>query len=151
MNERSDVKFPMWRKKVDLSLLRNGVTPVPLWMCKLWGIVEDFRGINSSLSPQSAVNVQIYGKKLLQKGTLTCQIKGRGSLLFRLNFDEGTLRWLRQAYASAYLLFETQGETSQYRNKTHDFSDFLDIEYNKEWRRFILRDYYKQRPPEHSA
>lgn len=30
--ERSNVEFPMWRKKVDDSLLNDYMTPIPNWL-----------------------------------------------------------------------------------------------------------------------
>ena len=40
--ERSDVKLPMWRKKVDSSLFEDDGTVIPIWVCKTWNIKQDF-------------------------------------------------------------------------------------------------------------
>ena len=36
--ERNDVEHPLWRKKVDRSLLRYSVTPIPGWVGRTWSI-----------------------------------------------------------------------------------------------------------------
>ena len=40
MNERSDIEFPVWRKKVDHSFLNEKVTPIPKWLWSIWKIEE---------------------------------------------------------------------------------------------------------------
>jgi hypothetical protein len=40
--ERSDVDYPLWRKKVDSSLFRQNGTTIPQWTCKMWEIEQDF-------------------------------------------------------------------------------------------------------------
>jgi len=32
--ERTNIQFPVWRKKVDNSLLRHGQTPIPKWVAE---------------------------------------------------------------------------------------------------------------------
>ena len=34
--ERSDIKFPLWRKKVDVTLFKDPATQFPNWLCKVW-------------------------------------------------------------------------------------------------------------------
>jgi hypothetical protein len=34
--ERANIKFPLWRKKVDNSIFRDLGTTVPNWVCDLW-------------------------------------------------------------------------------------------------------------------
>jgi len=40
--ERSNVEFPLWRKKVDKSILEHNGTTIPLWACQMWGLQELF-------------------------------------------------------------------------------------------------------------
>ena len=38
LNERSDIQFPLWRKKVDRSLLERNNTPIPSFLWDQWKI-----------------------------------------------------------------------------------------------------------------
>jgi len=49
--ERSDIKYPLWRKKVDTSLFTKLDTPIPNWLSKVWEI-ESVIGKNSSKKSQ---------------------------------------------------------------------------------------------------
>ena len=40
--ERSNVELPMWRKKVDDSLLNDFMTPIPNWLSNVWDL-ETFK------------------------------------------------------------------------------------------------------------
>jgi hypothetical protein len=40
--ERSDIQFIMWRKRVDMTLLLSGQTPIPTWLVKQWQLKEVF-------------------------------------------------------------------------------------------------------------
>ena len=51
--ERSNVEFPMWRKKVDDSLLNDLMTPIPNWLSNVWDL-ESFTS-NSKKEDSSKV------------------------------------------------------------------------------------------------
>ena len=55
--ERSNVEFPIWRKKVDSSLLQHKGTTIPNWACKMWNIDNLFQNCPSKKDPQSQVNI----------------------------------------------------------------------------------------------
>ena len=44
--ERSNVEFPIWRKKVDKSLFEHNGTTIPEWACKMWGSCRAIREHN---------------------------------------------------------------------------------------------------------
>ena len=144
MNERNDVVFPLWRKKVDRSLIEDGVTPIPIWMSKVWHIYEDYRGVGSIRNPKSIVEIEVFGEPELFKGSLTIQAAGRGGRFVRLKVDEATQKWLKAAYRTAHCEFVGTKNTG-IKSQASQYSDFLDIEYSRENRRFRLRDYYKRR------
>lgn len=50
--ERSDVQFPLWRKKVDSSLFKYKGTTIPIWVCKMWNISKQFYHCNSKSDPE---------------------------------------------------------------------------------------------------
>jgi hypothetical protein len=53
--ERADVRFPLWRKKVDNSIFRDLGTTVPTWVCRNWQFDAQFPGILKSSDPKAAV------------------------------------------------------------------------------------------------
>jgi len=61
--ERSNVINPLWRKKVDSSLLIHSGTTIPNWACDMWRIEKEFRNCVSKDDPQSRVTVEFKGKE----------------------------------------------------------------------------------------
>jgi len=61
--ERSNVEYPLWRKKVDSSLFRHKGTTIPNWACRMWGIQEDFFDCTSRRDPTSKVQVEFRRKR----------------------------------------------------------------------------------------
>jgi hypothetical protein len=45
--ERSNVEFPIWRKKVDKSLFHYNGTTIPEWACRMWGINATYGDVTS--------------------------------------------------------------------------------------------------------
>ena len=43
--ERSDVEFPVWRKKVDKSLFEHNGTTIPEWACNIWRLHDPYGGV----------------------------------------------------------------------------------------------------------
>ena len=63
VDERSDVQFPLWRKKVDGSLLQHAMTVIPEWVKHgVFDIVEVFPG-SSKKDPSSKVTVEFIDDK----------------------------------------------------------------------------------------
>ncbi|MBL6732327.1 MAG: GIY-YIG nuclease family protein, partial [Candidatus Poseidoniaceae archaeon] len=58
VDERSDVQFPLWRKKVDGSLFQHAMTVIPEWVKHgVFDIVEVFPGSRKK-DPSSKVTVE---------------------------------------------------------------------------------------------
>ena len=57
MLERSDVDKPMWRKKVDGTLLKDAWTPIPKWLWELWDIENSFSNISSKKDGNGTVQI----------------------------------------------------------------------------------------------
>ena len=55
--ERSNIRFPLWRKKVDSSLLEGGETPIPKFLWLLWDIEGSFKNINTQKNIKSKVKI----------------------------------------------------------------------------------------------
>ena len=51
--ERTDVEFPLWRKKVDNSIFRHGGTTGPNWAAKMWDLDHFFPGMRGKKDESS--------------------------------------------------------------------------------------------------
>jgi hypothetical protein len=59
--ERSDIQFIMWRKRVDMTLLLSGQTPIPTWLVKQWQLKEVF-----DFSSNSQRGAELLGKRSIR-------------------------------------------------------------------------------------
>ena len=75
--ERSDVDYPLWRKKVDSSLFRQNGTTIPQWACRMWEIEKDFSSCVSRTSLQSKVKVEFKGKEYVDGLQLQKKVEKR--------------------------------------------------------------------------
>jgi hypothetical protein len=61
--ERSDIEYPLWRKKVDASVFKDAATPIPKFLWKVWNIEQLFEPIDGESVRDVPVRV-VYGKKV---------------------------------------------------------------------------------------
>jgi len=120
--ERSDVRFLMWRKKVDLTLLRDGVTPIPNWLVKQWDIELSY-----ALSDGVSEIVVKFGHKYFGKIYRTT-IKKREQ--YKLFVGEIVLKELQLIYKYSYQRLVID------KSKYETF-EFLDIEFDPPKRSFF--------------
>ncbi|MGD0449920.1 MAG: GIY-YIG nuclease family protein [Candidatus Bathyarchaeia archaeon] len=148
--ERSDVNHPLWRKKVDSSLFRQNGTTIPHWACKMWDIENDFSSCISRSNPQSEVNVEFKGKQF--KGWVTIAKEGRKTPAYRLWYQKQLSYELKDAFLMSFVRdIEDRLRKSKGTDKTSiedeiPFWEFLDIEYEKESKKFFFEAYYTQKP-----
>jgi hypothetical protein len=93
VDERSDVHFPMWRKKVDGSLFEHSMTAIPKWVQRMWSVSGTFEGVSSKKDEKSKVDILIKheGKKDLFTGWVTIsksEYKGKPKISSRLEFEK---------------------------------------------------------------
>lgn len=145
--ERSDVEFPLWRKKVDKSLFEHNGSTIPVWACQMWGLTEDFHDVSSKRDERAKVIVSFAGAQY--EGWVTTAKHGRSSPALRLWFQEELSLKLKYTFLMSYmrsleqrLTTETDGDIE----KKIPFWEFLDIEYNRHARHFRFVAYYKQEP-----
>lgn len=144
--ERSDVRFPMWRKKVDTSLL-DGVTPIPGWCCKMWDIEEAFSSCFSKKDPASEVCIQFEGENY--SGNVTLSKEERPKPFYRLFFDDKLAGELKSFYQMTFfrsLENKLSGQNVSKSENTLPFWEFLDIEYDSENKAFVFVAHYTQEP-----
>jgi hypothetical protein len=99
--ERSDIEFPIWRKKVDKSLFEHNGTTVPVWACRMWGLGDIYGGVASRKNPAAAASVLFDGKRY--HAWVTTGPHGRGSPAFRLWFDEALSYELKHSFLMSYM------------------------------------------------
>lgn len=99
--ERSNVEFPLWRKKVDKSLFEHKGTTVPLWACRMWNLPSYFQHVNSKKDPDAQVTIRYAGK--LYKGSVTVAKQGRSSPAYRLWFEDNLAHELKYTFLMSYM------------------------------------------------
>ncbi len=145
--ERSDIEYPLWRKKMDKSAFRHNGTTIPVWACSMWGLQDLFNEVNSKKDERAQVRIRFLGKTY--KGWVTSAKHGRSSPAYRLWYEEDLSLKLKYTFLMSYMRsLEQQLAFDQKKNieKEIPFWEFLDIEFDKISRMFIFVAYYKQEP-----
>ena len=156
-DERKDVKFPMWRKKVDGSLFQHSMTAVPGWVnTDLWKTKSLFSGVKSKKNSLSEVKIVLKnsGKKKNYKGWFTIsesKYKGKPKISPRLSFEENLTAELQDIFPMSHA---RDLERRLRPEKTHhneieeeiSFWEFLDIEWDVNNRTFIMKPHYVHPP-----
>ena len=157
--ERSNVEFPMWRKKVDGSLFQHAMTAIPKWVhSKLWNLGDTFQS-GSKDDVENEVTIELnHDKQCTEfKGWVTrsaSKYKGRTKISIRLSFDERLKVHLRQIYVMSHMRDlelrmrhpkPSQNDRKEIENEI-SFYEFLDIEWDASNKRFLFRPHYIQAP-----
>jgi hypothetical protein len=148
--ERSDIKFPLWRKKVDSSLFHKIETPIPNWLAKIWSIEKIFGKNTLRKNPQS--QVEIIFDKIKYEGWVTYVKYAETDTLYKLFFSKEFAEKLRDVFIMSYMRSLEQrlrGNNRTYRNNVEDdipFWEFLDIEFDKSRKLFKCKAHYYQKP-----
>lgn len=147
--ERKDVAAPMWRKKVDGSLLTASVTPIPAWVARMWSINECFPVPGGKRDPDSAVTISFQGVTF--KGAVVAYRAARSVPKFRLFIDNE----LGMALAESFPMSNMRELESRLRKADGIYSDveqeipfweFLDIDFHGPTKHFNFVAYFRQRP-----
>jgi hypothetical protein len=146
--ERSDIEFPLWRKKVDASLFKDAATPIPKWLWKVWSIDTLFSKSTSKENSDSIVKV-IFDKKEFNGRVIFSSVKG----MFRLFFDKQLSDILKDIFLMSYMrsieqdLRKNKLEYSEQEIENEiPFWEFIDIEFDSQKKIFYFKAYYIQKP-----
>ncbi|MEL0633862.1 hypothetical protein V6237_13855 [Pseudoalteromonas carrageenovora] len=148
MNERRDIEFPVWRKKVDNSFLNEKVTPIPKWLWSVWEIKETFNNINTTKDHASEVDIIFAGKNY--KGNVFFSSRSNGKMC-RFSFEHELHSILKEQFLMSYMrslegkIRKASGNKSDIE-KEIPFWEFLDIEFNAERKLFKFTCHYNQQP-----
>jgi hypothetical protein len=145
--ERSNVEYPLWRKKVDKSLFEHRGTTIPVWACNMWKLGSLFKDISTRRDKNSKVNVKFQGNNY--NGWVTVAKHGRNSPAFRLWFNDELSEKLKYTFLMSYMRSlenDLSSETTGDIETRIPFWEFLDIEFNYESMEFLFNAYYRQLP-----
>lgn len=147
--ERNNVRNALWRKKVDGSLLRHSVTPIPGWVGRMWNITSVFPSKGGRRDPESQVTLQFKGRRF--NGAVTWYRRGESALSYRLWFEDALRYALADAFVMSHMrdlearLYTANGGSGDIEQRI-PFWEFLDIEFDSADRAFDLTAYYVQKP-----
>ena len=143
--ERSNVEFPIWRKKVDKSLFQHNGTTIPEWACKMWNISGIYDGVSSKRDPKAVAAAVYQGKPY--EAWVTETREGRKTPSFRFWYDPALSLELKRSFSMSYMrtlegLLNKDNDVEQ----AIPFWEFLDVEFDQAQRKFFLASYYTQTP-----
>jgi len=148
--ERSNVDYPLWRKKVDSSLFQYNGTTIPNWACRMWGIQDDFCNCVSKKDPSSKVQIEFKEKQF--EGWVTIAREKRKTPAYRLWYSDPLTHELKDVFLMSFIrdiedrLRKAAGNTQTNIEDEIPFWEFLDIEYDREAKAFLFEAYYTQKP-----
>jgi hypothetical protein len=150
LTERTDVSFPLWRKKVDGTFVRLGMTPVPLWVARMWELGEAFASVSGRGDADAAIACTFKGEMFTAE-----IVPHRGGRQHRLFLQED----LRAAIARTFLMSYMRELDTKLANsrvtgaprRTDDdtnpaFWEFADLELDTPNRLMRIVAHYVQKP-----
>ena len=146
--ERTNVDFPLWRKKVDSSLFAHKVTAIPKWVCKVWNLDDVFPGLTGKKDPKSKVLIKLNNKTY--DGQVTCSWpKGRADKGYRMWFGDHLMTELKEIFLMSFMRdIENRLRPNADADIERDipFWEFLDIEFDEESKSVYMTPHYTQVP-----
>ena len=143
--ERSNVEYPLWRKKVDKSLFEHKGTTVPQWACKMWGLPAYFQLVTSKKDTEANIVIRYADKQY--NGRVTVAKQGRSTPAYRLWFEDSLAHELKYTFLMSHMRSLEQSLSAGKKNDIEEeipFWEFLDIEFNQRKKEFIFVAYYTQ-------
>ena len=147
-SERSKVRNPLWRKKVDGSMFDDKCTVIPDWVKDdLFGIRDVFPHSEKN-DPRSKVTITLKhgnGKKTSHWGSVITSHRGKLPPVMRLFYKEDVFEWLQENFCLTFKRNQIRrklGWNGPTAEKNIPFWEFVDIEYNQNECEFILTAHY---------
>jgi|TARA_R110002012_G_scaffold295746_2_gene492467 hypothetical protein len=145
--ERSDVEWPLWRKKVDGTFLKDFSTPIPKWVQKIWEIEAHYSTVRFKSNENSKVRIEFRKENF--EGAVVKK-KTDSGFGYRLSFEAELGRKLQDVYLMSYMrAIEaelTDGTSHRQIEKEISFWEFLDIEFDLGNRHFIFTPSFTVKP-----
>lgn len=148
MLERNDIKHPLWRKKVDATFLRDGLTPIPNWLHDSWNIKGIFDHVISKNDKDSQVLIFFKGKKYL--GYVSKHKAPNNNYRYRLYISPELTALMCDEFLMSYMrMLEAElrkDSTHRKIEKEISFWEFIDIEFESTSKSFYFTAQYKLTP-----
>ena len=143
--ERKNIQFPLWRKKVDKTILVEGMSPIPGAWVNIWDLNNRF---SSSVGFKSKEGqIEIIFKSKSYKGVIFRTKRGQ----YRFKFlDKKLIDLLKETFNSSYIRV-IEGELRKSKNSDCNieneipFWEFIDIEFNVNDKQMLLTAHYVQK------
>ena len=158
--ERTNIKFPIWRKKVDSSLFQHGAITIPVWTCKIWDLKTSFPETMGKRNDRSQIAIKFNKKEFT--GHITCTSRTNASTnVYRLWISDDLRYELSEVFLMSFMrdienrLRENQSSNDKNMakeaksadvEKEIPFWEFLDIEFDSESRTVHMTAHYTQVP-----
>ena len=156
VDERKDVEFPLWRKKVDGSLFQHGMTVIPDWVKDGVFDIREIFTESSKKKHESEVEVELIfeGSRSNHSGWVTTTKFGekwaeKRNPVMRFSFDNELKVKLQKIFTMSHmrdLERRMRGCKVSEIEVEIPFYEFLDIEWDSENRKFIFKPHYIQAP-----
>lgn len=149
--ERKDIRFPLWRKKVDGSIFNERMISIPNAFAEFWNIAKQFQGVLKKTDPRSKVPIFFDGVEY--QGNITGH-KTRKNL-YRISYNTDLTNKLKDTFTMTFmrdLEFKIGADlytSDDDRRNIEDvvpFWEFLDIEYDDVQNAIYFTCHYKQTP-----
>ena len=156
--ERSNIKYEMWRKKVDYSIFSHGVTTIPKSYVASWNLEKYFSDNNGVLNKDDskAKTIIEFNKNIFPGKVDVISPKGRKNMEHRLWFDDDLVDKLKDVFVMSHMRwierelrkskFKNPGKETKQLEREIPFWEFLDIEFDSKNKKFILVAHYVQEP-----
>lgn len=143
--ERKNIQFPLWRKKVDKTLLVEGMSPIPSAWVNTWDLDNRFSTSVGFKSKEG--QIEIIFKSKSYNGVIVRTKRGQ----YRFKFlDKKLIDLLKETFNSSYIRV-IEGELRKSKNLDCNieneipFWEFIDIEFNVNDKQMILTAHYVQK------
>lgn len=130
---------------MDSSLFNAGTT-IPTWACNMWGIQEIFSGCRSKKDDNSIVTIEFNG--IEYQGNVTIAPMGRKTPAYRLWYSEELQSVIKDIFLMSFMR-DIEARLRQEKSNIEEeiaFWEFLDIEFDRNKKRFYYTAYYIQKP-----
>jgi len=148
--ERSDVRYGMWRKKVDNSFFRGNGTTIPKWVASQWDLGKYFPDVAGTLRKGDANSISsISFNNRSYDANLTCSFpKSRPDKFHRLYQSKELTDELKGVFVMSHMRDIESGLRGDVGDLEREipFWEFVDIEFDPDSRGFIYTPHYRQEP-----
>ena len=146
--ERTNVDFPLWRKKVDRSLFQHNGTAIPNWVCNAWSLDGVFPGFKGKRDENSMISIRFNRKEY--DGNVTCsRPRNRANKIYRLWFGDELKSELKEVFLMSFMRDiegRLQSGGASDIEREIPFWEFLDIEFDSESKTVLMTAHYTQVP-----